>query len=210
MLSSAYRQSAAFDVSRNGRDPEAAWLSWKPPLRLEAEAIRDAMLAVGGSLDDRMFGSPAPVDQDKQGDGQWVVAAQGADACRRSIYLLNKRTENVTFLNVFDSPVMELNCPERTRSTVPLQALSLMNNEFVVDQARALAQRVFREAGPSEPAQIELAFQLAVARGPDEEERAAIAAFLARQGASDAESKRTAMADFCQTLLGTNEFLYVD
>ena len=210
MLSSAYRQSAAFDASRNGQDPDGAWLSWKPPLRLEAEAIRDAMLAAGGLLDERMFGSPAPVDQDKQGDGQWVVTAKGADACRRSIYLLNKRTENVTFLNVFDSPVMELNCPERTRSTVPLQALALLNNEFVVDQARALAERVLREAGPSEAAQIELAFRLALARRPDDEERAAIAAFLTRQGGNDAAAKQTALSDFCQTLLGANEFLYVD
>lgn len=210
LLSSAYRQSAAFDPARNAQDPEGVWLSWKPPLRLEAEAIRDAMLAVGGSLDARMYGAPSAVQQDKQGDGQWIVAAQGADACRRSIYLLNKRTENVTFLNVFDSPVMELNCPERTRSTVPLQALALMNNELVVEQARALAERVVLEAGPSEPAQIELAFRLALARRPDEEELAAITAFLARPSAGDAEAERTALADFCQTLLGTNEFLYID
>lgn len=210
LLSSVYRQSAAFDSARNGKDPEGVWLSWKPPLRLEAEAIRDAMLATGGSLEARMFGAPAPVEQDKQGDGQWVVAAQGADACRRSIYLLNKRTENVTFLNVFDSPVMELNCPERTRSTVPLQALALMNNELVVDQARALAERVVREAPQSEPAQIELAFRLALARRPDAEELASISAFLGRQGSGGAEAKLTALADFCQTLLGTNEFLYVD
>ena len=209
MLSTAYRQSASFDDSRNGQDPEGAWLSWKPPLRLEAEAIRDAMLAVGGSLDERMFGSAALVEQDKQGDGQWVVATKGADACRRSIYLLNKRTENVTFLNVFDSPVMELNCPERTRSTVPLQALALMNNEFVVDQARRLAERVLREAGPNEPAQIELAFRLALARRPDDEERAAIASFLAKQRGND-DARQTALTDFCQTLLGANEFLYVD
>ncbi len=210
LLSSAYRQSAAFDPARNSQDPEGVWLSWKPPLRLEAEAIRDAMLAVGGSLEARMFGSPAPVEQDKQGDGQWIVAAKGADACRRSIYLLNKRTESVTFLNVFDSPVMELNCPERTRSTVPLQALALMNNELVVEQARALAERVAREAGASESAQIELAFRLALARRPDAEERAAISAFLARQAGRNAEAQRTALADFCQTLFGTNEFLYVD
>ena len=124
--------------------------------------------------------------------------------------MLNKRTENVTFLNVFDSPVMELNCPERTRSTVPLQALALMNNELVVEQARALAERVAREAGANEPAQIEWAFRLALARRPDAEELAAITAFLTRPSAGDAEAKRTALADFCQTLLGTNEFLYID
>jgi hypothetical protein len=72
------------------------------------------------------------------------------------------------------------------------------------------AERVLREAGPNEAAQIELAFRLALARRPDDEERAAIAAFLARQGGSDATAKQTSLADFCQTLMGTNEFLYVD
>jgi hypothetical protein len=201
LLSSAYRQAADFRPECHKVDSANDLLWRRTPLRLEAEVLRDAMLAVGGSLNPRVYGAPVPV---KPGaDGQLVPAAAGPEAARRSIYLLNKRSESVTFLNIFDAPVMELNCPERFHSTVPLQALALLNNDFVRGQAQAMARRVLAET----PAQsVEQAFRLALGRLPDPDERAVATAFLSRQGPGELP----ALTNLCHTLLGTNEFLYVD
>jgi hypothetical protein len=210
LLSSTYRQAADYRPDGARVDPANDLLWRKTPLRLQAEALRDALLAVSGSLNARAFGEPVRVKKGQ--DGQFVVAAGGPEGARRSIYVLNKRSESVTFLNVFDLPVMELNCPERFHATVPLQALALLNNEFVRGQAEGLARRVLREAGDAPARQVECAFRMALGRRPDREERAAVTAFLDRQtrGTADPATGLAALTNLCHTLLGANEFLYVD
>jgi hypothetical protein len=203
LLSSAYRQAADLRPECARVDPANDLLWRRTPLRLEAEVLRDTLLAAAGALNPRVYGAPVPV---KPGaDGQLVPATAGPEAARRSIYLLNKRSESVTFLNVFDAPVMELNCPERFHSTVPLQALALLNNAFVRSQAEGLARRVLAEA-PARP--VEQAFRLALGRFPDRDELAAATAFLSKQRPGAGEL--AALTNLCHTLLGTNEFLYVD
>jgi hypothetical protein len=197
LLSSVYRQAADFDPARPAIDPTNELLWRKAPLRLEAEALRDAILAVSGALNPQQFGEPVPVKQAP--DGQFMPV--GSEANRRSIYLLNVRSESMTFLNVFDAPVMELNCPERFNSTVPLQALSLMNNPFVVAEAKGFAMRVRKFAGDDHGRQVRTAYRLALGRLPGADELAQAQHFLTRPDS---------LTNFCQVLLATNEFLYVD
>src|SRR6202043_716620 len=109
--------------------------------RLEAEALRDAVLSVSGNLNTEMFGPPVPMQ--RQADGQVVVAADASGA-RRSIYLQVRRSQPLTFLQLFDQPVIETNCTRRAVSTVASQALTLLNSDFMTRQADAFAERILK------------------------------------------------------------------
>ncbi len=235
LSSTAYRQSSARDAAMEERDPENR-LYWRKPLfRLDAEAVRDSFLAVSGALSERRFGPPVPVREDavgqivvgvdkKQGDNKMPVDVPlGEDEFRRSIYVEVRRSRPLAFLNTFDAPVMEVNCERRSSSTVAPQSLMLMNSEFALQQARLFAERLRRDAGPFPEAQVERAWRLAFGRSPSRDEFAAALTFLNRQAetarkqAADGPKAETptppetlAMRSLCQTLLGSNEFLYVD
>ncbi len=214
LASAAYRQSSAWREDAFAADPDNRLL-WRFSLRrLDAEALRDAMLAVGGELDARFGGHYVPTERNDQGE---VVARRGApDAKRRSLYLQQRRTQMLSFLNVFDSPSIVFNCVARPVSTIPTQSLSLLNSRFAVDRAATFAKRIATEAGTDEAARIDRAFLLAVARAPTPQEQVASVAFLAtqrQQYAADNEAKAAnekSWADFCQMLLASNAFLYVD
>src|ERR1043166_756097 len=110
------------------------------PRRLDAESLRDAMLAVSGELDLTSGGPYVPTTTDKQ--GQVIIAEKQAGACRRSIYLQQRRSAPVGFLSMFDGPAHNPVCIQRVSSTVASQSLSLLNSEFVHLRARAFAKRV--------------------------------------------------------------------
>jgi mono/diheme cytochrome c family protein len=112
-------------------------------LRLEAETIRDRMLAASGSLDTRLFGPPLKIQEDDT--GQVVVAGQQT---RRSLYAQVRRSRPVAMMQTFDAPVMETNCELRYTSTVATQSLMLLNGEFILEQAARLADRAASEAQP--------------------------------------------------------------
>jgi mono/diheme cytochrome c family protein len=223
--STAYRQASAFDPAAHTDarrvDPENRLL-WRQRLRrLEAEAIRDAILQVCGTLNPRMFGPPIPVQVQ---DGGEVTAPADASGGRRSVYLQVRRSQPLTLLQVFDQPVMETNCTGRATSTVSSQALTLMNSEFLIRQAESLATRALRE-DPRHPAAR--AFRLALARPPTDHELSRLKSFLdaqetrharvldAAEGAGTAPEARRlaysrALNDLCHMLLCANEFVYVD
>jgi hypothetical protein len=215
--SAVYRQSSARRDDAFRVDPDNRLL-WRYPLRrLDAESLRDAMLAVSGELDGKAGGSYVPVT--RKPDGRIVVAEQTAGARRRSIYLQQRRSQVVTLLSLFDAPSMAANCGARTISTVPLQSLALLNDDFVQARAEALARRLEREAGTSAEKRLALAFQLVCGRSPTDDEQAAARRFLARQQQLLAEVKnngrsneegRQVWTDFCQMLLASNAFLYVE
>jgi hypothetical protein len=235
MSSTAYRQSALRDPAKEALDPENR-LYWRMPVqRLDAEALRDSLLAVSGALNDRMHGPPVPVREDavgqivvgidkKEGDNKMPVEVpMGGEEFRRSIYVEVRRSRPLAFLNTFDAPVMEVNCERRSSSTVAPQALMLMNSDFALQQAQKFADRLRREAGPLREAQIDRAWRLAYLRPPTRDEYQAAIAFLDRQQASPAAATaapdksatavapdQQAMRSLCQTLLGSNEFLYFD
>lgn len=208
MNSTAYRQSSRDDPERHARahavDPDNR-LIWRQRLRrLEAEPLRDALLSVAGTLNPATGGPPVPMVA--QPDGE-VITPAGPEGLRRSIYLQVRRSEPLTILQAFDQPVMETNCTRRSVSTVSSQALNLLNSEFLIRQAQALAARVLREA-PDDPAGY--AVRLAFGRGPTEREKGLFRDYLAEQAERRHRSKADALADICQMLLSSNEFAYID
>jgi mono/diheme cytochrome c family protein len=220
LTSTAYRQRSAVTETLERQDPENVLLSRMPLRRLEAEAVRDNLLAVAGELDLAPFGKPDPVDVRKDG---LVTAMRGPRGWRRSIYVLHRRKEMPTILENFDLPQMIPNCLQRPNSTVASQALHLMNNATIRDLAARFARRVEREAGASPGEQVERLYQLALSRPPTPAEQrlalsslqqltAAWSAELKRRGkpAGETEASRRALANVCHTLLNSAAFLYVD
>ena len=129
LTSSVYRQSSAPRAQAAQIDPDNRLLAHFPLRRLDAEAIRDAMLAVTGELDERHGGPYVPTH--RTNSGEVVVNESTTGANRRSVYLQQRRTEITTMLEVFDAPSIVTSCTRRDSSTIPLQSLSLMNSDFV-------------------------------------------------------------------------------
>jgi hypothetical protein len=215
MTSAAYRQSSQRRPEAEAVDA-ANELLWRMNMRrLEAETIRDATLLVSGSLNPAAFGAPVPVAEDA--NAQVVVGGGEPDeagaAFRRSVYVTQKRSAPPWQLAVFDAPQMEPNCELRNVSNVAPQSLLLMNSAFVVEQSRAMARRVVSEAGGDLKEQIRRAWELAFSRAPDSGETRDALEFLEQQlrdmpAGSDAAAN--ALASLCQTLLGSNPFLYAE
>jgi hypothetical protein len=194
------------------------------PRRLDAESLRDAMLAVSGELELKAGGPFVPTKTDKQ--GQVIVDEKQSGAFRRSIYLQQRRTAPVSFLSTFDGPAHNPVCVQRVSSTVALQSLSLLNSEFVHLRARAFARRVTASAAfrPIQSSDDEArrtglkpvllyTFELAYNRAPTKDELAAAEDFVREQSAvyrdqTDADVR--IWTDLCQMLLASNAFLYVD
>lgn len=242
MLSTAYRQGsrrrpAASDESpATGADSTAALaatidpannLLWRMNLRrLDAESVRDAILAVSGGLDRTPGGPPVPITTPADGLSMAKAEPTPTSPFRRSLYILARRTYPLKFLELFDAPIMAVNCTERMTSATPLQSLALLNSEFLFAEAERMAARVAAEtAGPAhagdapatDAARIERAFRTAFGRPPSAAEAARAAAFLVDQAADHeaagrpaAEAGSAALADLCQMLLASNEFLHVE
>lgn len=208
LLSRVYRQQSSSNGEGELIDPENNLL-WRAPVkRLDAEAIRDAMLSVAGQLDNKMGGPYVPTA--KLRNGEVVVNEKVEGAHRRSLYLQYRRSQEHTLLQTFDSPKMVVNCLRRNVTTVPLQSLSLLNSEFILNRAKSMADRLAKEV-PEESARIDRAFQLAWGRSPTAQEHQAATLFLSMQ----LERYKTikdewAWSDFCQALLASNGFLYVE
>ncbi|HEX4590433.1 MAG TPA: DUF1553 domain-containing protein, partial [Gemmataceae bacterium] len=211
LTSAVYRQSSRPQDALDKVDPDDRLLGHYPLRRLDAEAIRDSMLAVSGELNPRAGGPYIP--SKRTADGSVEIAENADGAFRRSVYLQQRRTQVVTFLQLFDSPSIVTTCGKRTPSTVPLQSLALLNSEFVRARGEAFAERLTHEIGADPAKRIELAFRLACARAPHQEERELCEQFLAKQRGAHANQKDTdqrAWTDLCQMIFATNAFLYVD
>jgi hypothetical protein len=219
LTSTAYRQVSRRAPRGEEIDPDNRLLWRMNSRRLEAESIRDSMLAVAGNLNVKMFGPPVPVMADEVGQivvGQESLDGEGkvdkiiplnGEEFRRSLYVQVRRSKLLSMLECFDIPVMEPNCEARSFSTVAPQALLLMNNTFVLAQSEQFAKRVRREAGDDADAQVATAWRLAFGRPPSASEAANGILFLSKMSA---DRKNAALTRFCQALLSSNEFLYVD
>jgi hypothetical protein len=192
VTSAAYRQGTAFDREKSAADPDNRLLWRRAPRRLEAEVIRDALLAVSGQLDRRMFG-PGTLDLQQK---------------RRSVYFFVKRSRLVPMMVLFDAPDGTVGIEQRTNTTIAPQALLLLNNPVVRAAADALARRLEKEKDA--PAAVRLGYALALGRPPKAAEWADSAAFLAEQRRAYRGDGHLALLDFCQVLLGLNEFIYID
>ncbi len=196
MLSAAYQQSNEVNPDNLKVDPENRFLWHHRPQRLDAEMIRDALLAVGGNLDTQMFG-PSILD----------------NTPRRSVYLRVKRSELIPLMTMFDAPEPTQSIGERVATTVPTQALAMMNSPFVRQQAEKLFARLQPAKDAPLAATVDRAYQFAFARFPSEIERTRMVAFIEAQRTAlgnDPTATEKAITEFCHVLLCLNEFVYVD
>jgi len=212
VTSAAYRQQSALRPDAAAKDPENRLLWRQRPRRLEAEAVRDAVLYVSGSLDPTMYGESVPIAT--QGTGEVVVAGEEGKG-RRSIYVLVRRSQPVHLLDAFDAPIIETNCTRRSPSTTATQALALMNSTFVTAQGKHFAERVLAAPAEGDGQRIDAAYRLALSRSPSPVERARMLDFLGAQrlhytNTAGENGEKRAWADLCQTLLSANEFVYLD
>ncbi len=209
VLSAVYEQSSAARADALAADSNDRLLSRFPLVRLDAEALHDAMLVVSGELSERLYGPYIPTERGE--DGSVVVTGSQQAACRRGIYLQQHRTQVATILELFDAPVMVNNCPVRSTSTVPLQSLALLNSAFVRSRAAAFATAVASRG--SSPENIRRSLLTAFNREPTPVEQQASLQFLQKQTEaydSSKTSKERAWNDYCQMLLASNAFLYVE
>jgi mono/diheme cytochrome c family protein len=199
MTSAAYRQGNEFDKQKAAVDPDNL-LHWRrAPQRLEAEVIRDSLLAVAGTLDPKMYG-PGTLDPSHR---------------RRSIYFFVKRSQLVPMMVLFDAPEPLLGIEQRTTTTIAPQALLLLNNKTVRDSAEHFARRIAEAKGKTQEDAVRAGYLTALGRGPGAEELTDSVRFIKEQEESykrdgKADARHLALTDFCQVLLGLNEFLYID
>jgi cytochrome c553 len=196
MTSQTYMQSGEFDEARAQIDRENLLLWRRTPQRLEAEAIRDSMLAVSGKLDSTPFG-PGSLDQ---------------NMTRRSVYFFIKRSQLIPMMMLFDWPEHLVSIGQRPVTTIAPQALMFMNSPQGRDYATAFAKRLPLDSSDEA---VKTAWRLAFGRVPSDAESQASLKFLVHQTeihtkAGQTNASLSALTDLCQTVLSMNEFVYVE
>ena len=224
MTSEAYRMASSFEHEANaGADPENDLLWRYRPQRIEAEILRDAIMTVSGGIDLTVGGPPVfphiPADILFQSDGKgfwcgnpepgrritapatgiWCEEPDRPEVWRRGVYVFRRRSLGFPFFDTFDLPDQNQTAAARNVSTVSTQALTLMNNPFVLNQAELFAERLEREAPGGLDAQIELAYLVALTREPTGAEREIARGLAAEQS----------LAAFTHVMMNLNEFLYL-
>jgi hypothetical protein len=207
MLSSTYRQSSRTSTSElaDKIDPDNRLL-WKfNRRRLQAEEIRDSLLAVSGRLNTEMYGESImlPVEQEMinllYAPDQWQVTEDRSQHNRRSVYLVAKRNLRLPFMETFDQPTLQNSCAQRESSTHAPQALELLNGDIANELAEAFAQRLESQSNDLTKAQIERAWLLVAGRPPVENELKLANNFL----------KTQPLREFALAMFNLNDFLYV-
>ena len=238
LLSNTYQQSSEFQAKAAEADPDNK-LMWRYGRhRMEAEAVRDSMLAVSGLLNPQMGGPgvfpPVPPGTVSAASSysRWSVEKDEAQNNRRSVYIFVKRNLRYPMLQEFDSANTFESCDFRKNTVTPSQSLDLLNNGLILDWAQAFAGRVLNDNGLTPDAQVERAFKLAYGREPSAEEKKLASDFLAKQSAIMAQrlaggektkpplpanmppgidpARAAALVDLSQMLMDSNEFLYVN
>ncbi len=210
MTSEAYQMASRYnDESNAAKDPEDAYL-WKYRItRLDAEIIRDSIMSAAGTIDLTVGGPPvfAHVQPElleavshSRIHGIYDNQDDGPAVWRRSIYLYTKRNLPFPMMQVFDLPDLNVSFGARNVSTVPTQALTLMNNEFVARQAKLFADRIKETAGDDPAKQVDAAYHLALIRPATQKELALGVEMV----------KKQSLVDFANVVLNLNEFMYTE
>ena len=223
VLSSTYRQSASRDSKAIEADPQNRLLAGFPRRRLEAEEVWDHLQMVSGRFDAKRLGAPfvpklspeelqGMYDLENKRELKWPVTVEQN---RRAIYILNRRSFRFPFFEAFDPPNTAISCPTRQTTTVPAQALTLLNNRIVDESARAMAQRLTRDAGNTMDLFVKRAWLLAYSRDPSDDELQLALQFIAKAEASHRKAGKTnahdaALVEFCVGVLNTTEFIYTN
>jgi hypothetical protein len=220
VTSSAYRQSSRATRERAADDPENTMLYRMNRRRLDAEGVRDAMLAVSGDLNPKASGPGvlAPIEKEVEDlifteaevVDLWPEDRNPVEHLRRSLYLFRKRNVRYPLFDSFDAPDTQTACPRRETSTHALQALNLLNSDFAAARARSLALRVMKDGG-NDADRIRSFYRIVLAREPRANEIDRARAFLKGQAERIGGPGREAAtwADLALAMLNSNEFLYV-
>jgi len=215
LLSRCYQQSSQASDDASARDPENTLYSRMPLRRLDAEVLRDNLLWLCDRLDLRPYGPGDPVEARPDGlvtsrptDGRW----------RRSIYVVQRRSQIPTLLENFDLPRMSPNCVQRRLANVAPQALQLLNDGFVNQLAHQTAERLSESELANSDAQITRLYMMAFCRKPDSDELRMCREQLDRFAAaweqdaniSAMEASKRALGNLCRVVMNSAEFLYID
>jgi hypothetical protein len=207
LLSNTYQQASDVrNPAAQDKDPDNRLLWRFNRRRLESEEIRDAMLAISGTLNQKTGGPGVIVPIDKElisamyKPEQWAVNKDVSEHDRRSVYLIAKRNFHLPMMEVFDSPDLAVSCPRRESSTHAPQTLELLNGAFSNAKAKALAARLQREAGADHQKLVNLAYQLAAGRAPNPKELQLSLDYL----------QTNPVEQFALAVLNLNAFLYVN
>ncbi|MFP6886530.1 MAG: DUF1553 domain-containing protein, partial [Opitutales bacterium] len=227
MTSRAYRQASRRNPKLDEKDPDNRLLGRMNVRRMEAETIRDAILFLSGGINLALYGKPVPVMEDEV--GQFVVGKENLDGerkpgktvdlkgaeHRRSLYVQVRRSRILSLFDAFDLPAMEPNCDKRSVSTVAPQALIFMNNDFVIDQSRAMAERLRKLAGDDLDRQLTTGWERALGHEATDAELSNARDFVHKQtelfrNRKEKQPDLIALANYCQALLSANRFVYID
>lgn len=214
MLSQTYRMSSKpFDKATETKDPTNVLLHRMPVRRLQGEAIRDAILAVSGRLDKKIYGHPVAVHLTSFMEGRGRPRSGPLDgAGRRTIYQEVRRNFLSPMMLAFDMPTPLSTIGRRTSSNVPAQALIMMNDPFVVQQAQLWAKRILGGPSAASTERVMAAYQTAFGRMPNADEQQAAEAFLATQAKAHGEAQpgEKAWTDLCHVLFNVKEFIFLN
>ncbi len=215
LLSDTYQMSSTASAEALRRDPDNRLLSHFRPRRVEAEVVWDAMRVAAGTLDRRMHGLPVfpPLDaRELIGNYKKWPAGPPEDANRRAVYVVARRSFRFPALGAFDPPENATSCGQRDHTIVANQALALLNQRSVHEQAGAFADRLLRETNRTPEAVAARAWLVAYGRPITPDEREVAIAFLrAREKAAEdaTDARKRAVTDLCVALFNTNEFIYL-
>jgi hypothetical protein len=204
MMSDAYQMASAFnDATDLANDSDNRYLWRFRPQRLDAEIVRDNMLAVGGNINLEVGGEPIFPNIPKdilasQYRGKWANTPEGPAAWRRGVYVYQRRSLPYPMFDTFDHPDMNVTAGARNVSTVPTQALTLLNNPFVLSESGLFAKRI-KEQSSDPKSQVDLAYRLAVARPATPAEISVGTDLIAAQS----------LEAFAHVVLNLDEFLYM-
>jgi hypothetical protein len=225
MTSETYKMASAFYRAPDlEKDPTDIYLWRFPVRRLEAEVIRDVTLSAAGTLNLEAGGPPffpaIPVSvRADQPRGSWELTKEEPSTWRRGVYAYVKRGLKYPMYEVFDEPDLNVTCERRSVSTVPTQALTMLNNEFLLIQAQHLAERVEKESGSDPREQVRAMYRIALSREPTARELDTNVAFLNRQrqrsapqnvGVDEEKAMQSALTDLAHVTLNLNEFIYIE
>jgi hypothetical protein len=210
ILSQTYQRSSQFDAANASVDADNRYLWRFSRRRIDAETLRDSVLAVSGSLNLKAGGRPViPPLTDEEvrslwARDQWPESMDQAEHDRRSVYLYVKRTFPLPMLSAFDTPDSSVSCSRRDATTVAPQALTLLNSHFMQQQAQRLAQMIRKTYGEDARRQVEGMWMHAFGRKPSTRESEAGLSALS------GDSSTEALARLCLAVFNANEFIYVD
>ena len=216
MLSSAYRMGSQADLKALAKDPEND-LFWRFDMRrLDAEEIRDSILAADGSLNTKMAGPsiyptlPTEVLAGQSMPGHNWFTSTPEEQKRRSVYIHIKRSVSVPLLASFDASDTDFACPVRFATTQPTQALGMLNSAFLNEQAQVFADSITKQAGNDPAKQVRVALRRVLQREPTAKETLRGVTFMQTMQTKHRVSKPESLRQFCLIALNLDEFVYLD